>query len=65
MYCLTVLRQEVLNQSVGSTMLSLKALGEDTALLLPNLVVANNLGISWLVDMYLQSLLSSSHGIFP
>ena len=65
MYCLTVLRQEVLNQSVGNTMLSLKALGEDTSLLLPNLVVANNLGISWLVDMYLQSLLSSSHGIFP
>ena len=65
MYCLTVLRQEVLNQSVGSAMLSLKALGEDTSLLLPNLVVANNLGISWLVDMYLQSLLSSSHGIFP
>ena len=65
MYCLTVLRQEVLNQSVGSTMLSLKALGEDTSLLLPNLVVANNLGIFWLVDMYLQSLLSSSHGIFP
>ena len=57
-------RLEVQNQCVSRVRLSLKALGEDPSLLLPSfwwfLAI---LGIPWLVDTLLQSLLPSSHGV--